>query len=42
LGSPRFKIETVKVELTVVSTETEKVELAGKIIGAGKKRGNNL
>jgi hypothetical protein len=41
LGSPRFTIETVKVELTVVSTETEKGELAVKIGGVGNEVGNN-
>ena len=33
LGSPNFKIETVDVALTVVSTETEKGALAVKIVG---------
>ena len=32
-GSPNFKIETVNVSLTVVSTETEKGSLAVKIVG---------
>lgn len=35
LGSPNFKIETVDVSLTVVSTETEKGALAVKIVGYG-------
>ena len=35
LGSPNFKIETVDVSLTVVSTETEKGALAVKIFGYG-------
>jgi hypothetical protein len=42
LGSPKFAIETVKVELTVVSTETEKGELAVKIGGAGNEVDINL
>jgi len=33
LGSPNFKIESVDVSLTVISTETEKGKLAVKIIG---------
>ena len=33
LGSPNFKIETVDVSLSVVSTETEKGALAVKIVG---------
>jgi hypothetical protein len=33
LGSPKFKIETVDVALTVISEETEKGALAVKIIG---------
>lgn len=37
LGSPIFKIETVDVSLTVVSTETEKGELAVKIVGYGNE-----
>jgi hypothetical protein len=35
LGSPNFKINTVAVSLTVVSTETEKGALAVKIVGYG-------
>jgi hypothetical protein len=35
LGSPNFKIETVEVSLTVVSTETEKGALSVKIVGYG-------
>jgi hypothetical protein len=37
LGSPKFKIETVEVALTVVSEETEKGALAVKIIGYGSE-----
>ncbi len=37
LGSPKFKIETVDVALTVVSEETEKGALSVKIIGYGSE-----
>jgi hypothetical protein len=37
LGSPKFKIETVDVSLTVVSEETEKGALTVKIIGYGSE-----
>lgn len=33
LGSPNFKIESVDVTLTVISTETDKGKLAVKIVG---------
>ena len=42
LGSPNFKIETVDVALTVVSTETEKGALAVKIVGYGNDFDNEV
>ena len=42
LGSPNFKIETVDVSLTVVSTETEKGALAVKIFGYSNEVDNDM
>jgi hypothetical protein len=42
LGSPNFKIETVDVSLTVVSTETEKGALAVKIAGYSNEAYHSL
>ena len=42
LGSPNFKIKTVDVALTVVSTETEKGALAVKIVGYGNDFDNEV
>ena len=42
LGSPNFKIETVDVSLTVVSTETEKGALAVKIAGYSNEADNEV
>jgi hypothetical protein len=42
LGSPNFKIETVDVSLSVVSTETEKGALAVKIVGYGSEVDNDM
>ena len=42
LGSPNFKIKTVDVALTVVSTETEKGALAVKIVGYGNDVDNEV
>ena len=42
LGSPNFKIETVDVSLTVVSTETEKGALAVKIVGYSNEVDNDM
>jgi len=42
LGNPKFTIETVDVELTVVSTETEKGALAVKIVGFSNEVDNGV
>jgi hypothetical protein len=42
LGSPKFTIDTVKVSLTVVSTETEKGALSVKIFGFSDEFENSL
>ena len=42
LGSPNFKIETVDVDLTIVSTETEKSALAVKIVGYDNEADNEI
>lgn len=42
LGSPNFKIESVDVALTVISTETEKGALAVRIVGYDDEADNEL
>ena len=42
LGSPNFKIESVDVTLTVISTETEKGEPAVKIVGYDNETDNQI